>query len=1332
MNASSWIDPVLGIDMHWEFVPMPAPVPIPFPHPFIGIVVDVAGLAGAMLMNGAMSLVFGAPFKGPVLYWGVFPATNTGTNAKHIPGHFIIPPGTAWAPVPRTPKPKIHPGDKSVPAAPIKPENDAVCITGSKTVYVGGTNAVRLLDIALSCSEPVRLPSSVVLAIPKGAPIVIGGPMALDLMAAILASLRTRFVSDSLHALMSHIPFKRVRDLMQKAVCLFTGHPVDVASGRVVTSGLDAELPGPMPLKIERSYSSSFAERPGPLGRGWSISLDQSIWLERGKVVLLEEDGREIEFDTFDFPQHRMSPGDQVWYPIDRLTLKCLANHCWQVVAHDGATRDFAPVPGRNDGRAMIRRVRSRCGNHETLFEYDKAGRLEWVQDACGRILHLERDDEGRFTELKLPLPSGQGWYVHRRYTYDADGDLVQVTDPLNHTWRFEYFTHLLVRETDRTGLSFYFEYDGLGQDAWCTRTWGDGGIYDHKIAYDKKNKITFVTNSLGTTTQYHMNVIGQVVKVVNPLGGESCYEYDPHTLQKTAEVDPLGNTKRWEYDRWGNCTKTIEPDGAEVTAEYDARNNVLRAVNASRGEWRWDYLAPGLLKLQSDPHRAVTEYHSQRGLLTSLVNPTGGRTTVEYDERKTIALVRDPDGAETRLWSDALGRVVRALLPGGGEKQLKYDSEGRPVEVKEPDGNLRRLSYDPEGNLLTYLDAAREVKYAYTGYHWPAREERAGETLRLDYDSEGRLTCVTNELGERHRFVLDECGRLSQEIGFDGGVWRYDRDKAGRVVTETRPSGATAKVAYDASGRVTAVEYSDGTRQEFGYGPDGSLIRAQNESSRVEIERDELGQVIREIQGEHFVTSHYDAAGLRQTVESSLHVRQSMLWSAGGQLQRLMMVGPRVDSWEVEFSRDAAGAEIESRFPGGVTATWERDVAARPKSQQVRTASRVLTHRQYEWGPELQLRRATDAARGGTQYTHDPRGRLVKAEYPSGQVQYRMPDATGNLYRTQQRHDRQYGPGGRLDAVDGTTYRHDADGKLVEKRGPDGSVWQYRWSGAGLLKEVTRPDGEKVEFEYDALGRRVSKRTPRSEVRWVWDRNVPLHELSSREGPTTWFFDAAGVVPLGKEQGGARFAVVTDQIGTPTELYDEAGQLAWQMQLDSYGVGKPDVAQTSCPWRWPGQYEDEETGLYYNRFRYYDPESGGYISPDPIGFAGGTAPYAYAPDPLTWIDLLGLVSGIYEFLEGAKTYIGMSNDTGRRLTEHGSRVSSVVSETAVDTFGAVGRDARRLRRLAEQEAIDAAKAAGKDLSNIDRAVAENKMGPLKALRDWYEGGQKGDKPKCS
>ena len=134
------------------------------------------------------------------------------------------------------------------------------------------------------------------------------------------------------------------------------------------------------------------------------------------------------------------------------------------------------------------------------------------------------------------------------------------------------------------------------------------------------------------------------------------------------------------------------------------------------------------------------------------------------------------------------------------------------------------------------------------------------------------------------------------------------------------------------------------------------------------------------------------------------------------------------------------------------------------------------------------------------------------------------------------------------------------------------------------------------------------------------------MHNAEGEIEPlVTWIFEPGTFAPVAKIEGNARYGVVTDHLGTPAMLLTEAGRVAWKAQLDLYGVPREEVRETACPWRYPGQYEDPETGLYYNRFRYYDPEVGRYISPDPMGLLGGLEPYAYVHDPLGWLDPWGL-----------------------------------------------------------------------------------------------------------
>ena len=182
-------------------------------------------------------------------------------------------------------------------------------------------------------------------------------------------------------------------------------------------------------------------------------------------------------------------------------------------------------------------------------------------------------------------------------------------------------------------------------------------------------------------------------------------------------------------------------------------------------------------------------------------------------------------------------------------------------------------------------------------------------------------------------------------------------------------------------------------------------------------------------------------------------------------------------------------------------------------------------------------------------------------------------------------------------------------------------------------------------------MGRRTAKINLSSKriKRFLWDGNVPLHEweydLSERpnlsrdkdnllvygkEEPVTdnlitWVFDEGSFVPCAKLVNGESFSIITDHLGTPYEAYDEEGQKVWARELDLYGNA---IAGDSSfiPFLYQGQYYDEEIGLAYNRFRYYSPESGTYISQDPIGLAGNNPNfYGYVKDSNWWVDVFGL-----------------------------------------------------------------------------------------------------------
>ncbi|XYH96524.1 DUF6531 domain-containing protein [Sorangium sp. So ce1128] len=1250
MIASTWFDPVLGIDFHLVTVPaLPSPVPVPMP--FAGMVFDPAGLA----VGSAIGMAAGGG-PGLVLINGL-PATHCGTAVTNLLTMPHLPaPGVAFVPA-------------------TGPRNDAELMFGADHVSLGGSLAVRLGDIALSCSDPVRLPTSTVLALPKGAPVLITPPMVPDvtMMAATAAahgalkalgpavraggklfrSLRRAQrrsgtwarVSQALRRAVDNIAPQRLRDRLKRAVCFVTGHPVDLATGRVFTDRVDFELPGPLPLVFERVYSSSLSWRDGPLGYGWSHSLDQAVWIEDGKVVYLAEDGREIEFLLDELPDGIIRPGDAVYEPTNRLTLRALGDYRWQIKTHDGNTHELAPVKGALDSsRAKLCATTTRDG-HRIELSYDARGLLARARDAGGRVILFAYDDRGRLTEIKLPVARERGWCRCVAFAYSAQGDLVQVTDAKGKAFTFEYQGHLLVRETDRTGLSFYFQYDGIGSSARCIRTWGDGGIYDHVIDYDVRNRKTFVEDSLGRTTVYTMDELGMVVAVTDPHGKSTAYTYDPESGQKASETGPLGTTTLWAYDARGNCTSVTGPDGATVRMEYDAHNLPIRAIDALGGVWRWARDREGHVREEETPAGEVTRYGYARGLLSWIEAPGGARTALEYDAHKNLVCRKEMNGAETHYKHDHRGRIVKVTNALGRVTRVERDALDRIVRVVLPLGYVQETAYDAEWNVIEVRSAARQIRCRYGGFHVLVEREEAGARVLFEHDTEGQLTAVVNEAGERYGFKLDLCGRVVEETGFDGMTRRYQRDAAGRTVKVRLPSGRTARIAYDAASRIARIDHSDGAFTELGYREDGAIMSAVNESATVTFERDAMGRVLREASGEVAVESRYNASGGRIWRRTTLGHETSYDIDPTGALQAVRFgIDPRFGDfspaslrmdgqpvrapWRATFQRDPLGQETARELPGGIVTAWEHDPLNRPAARRVLRAGVALSSVGYRWRSEEQLAMLLDREKGTTCFTHDARSALIGARWTDGSVQHRAVDATGNLFKTADRVDRRYGPGGRLEEADGVMYTHDADGLLTEKVLPDGRRWKYRWNGRCELVEVTRPDGKTVTCAYDALGRRIRKVFDGKATAYAWDGDVVVHEIAEEAPLATWEFLPGSFALLAKVEGdpvhGRRYGAVTDHLGTPQVLFDDHGEIAWKAQLDLYGVAQADVTRTNCPWRWPGQYEDE-TGLYYNRFRYYDPEVGRYISQDPIGMCGGIALYAHVLDPLTHIDPLGL-----------------------------------------------------------------------------------------------------------
>ena len=171
----------------------------------------------------------------------------------------------------------------------------------------------------------------------------------------------------------------RLRNVLARAQCVFTGHPVDVGSGRVMTWEEDFHLPGPLPLVFERAYSSGWAERRGALGYGWSHSLERAVWLESVGLVYRAADGREIVFDVDEWDGAAPPLGHEIRDAISGYAITRTGANAWRVVDAEGGVDDFEPVAGepitgeRPYGVARLVRTSNRAEKVAIRCRYDAA-----------------------------------------------------------------------------------------------------------------------------------------------------------------------------------------------------------------------------------------------------------------------------------------------------------------------------------------------------------------------------------------------------------------------------------------------------------------------------------------------------------------------------------------------------------------------------------------------------------------------------------------------------------------------------------------------------------------------------------------------------------------------------------------------------------------------------------------------------------------------------------------------------------------------------------------------------------------------------------------------
>ncbi|MCA9704774.1 MAG: RHS repeat protein [Myxococcales bacterium] len=646
----------------------------------------------------------------------------------------------------------------------------------------------------------------------------------------------------ALSQMLSGCSLARHLDLAPAEHEVLVGDPVNVVTGAVISQRNDYEQPVPA-IRFRRRYDSRRSDRCSSLGHGWSHELDQQIYLEEGgRVVFRDGDGREKEFSTSHLLNRVSRPGDTLKDVTGRYRLRCVAALQWEL--SDGTTvRYFAPAAGASEAereRGTSRLVRVAEPRRSTVTECSyEDGRLAEVRVDGKPVLRFEHGSDGLLR--RLFSVSGAGELMQTKYEYSMAGDLVAVADATGSTRRYEYVDHLLVRETNREGGSFYYAYEGLGPRARCTRTWGDGGYMARSLEYDPQGGVTVVTDSLEQQTAYRYNGAGLVTRVDGPRGERRKYRYDA-SLRLIGIDHPDGTTESADYDLNGNLVRRTERDGSTYSMKYGPDGRLVEATDPQRGRWGYTF--------------------DERGRLRRVEDPSGHTTRFDYDERGGMCRVTEPTGNQLFIGMNAQGQIVEIPWPGHGRVAYAYDERGRLSAARDSDDRRSRWHYDAQGRLTDRDGFTTRTHWEHGPEGRLTKVQHGRDATIVERDVHGLVRGIDVD-GRRTRYAMDTEGRLLRVWADDADVLRLERTEHGEVeawesaefgrcevqrqplsprITGLTLPDQTVSIEWNEQGRIGGLRFADGPTCSYDYRPDGLLLEASHEHITCRFEREPRG----------------------------------------------------------------------------------------------------------------------------------------------------------------------------------------------------------------------------------------------------------------------------------------------------------------------------------------------------------------------------------------------------------------------------------------------------------------------------------------------------------
>ncbi|KJV35877.1 RHS repeat-associated core domain-containing protein [Pantoea sp. SM3] len=1076
-----------------------------------------------------------------------------------------------------------------------------------------------------------------------------------------------------------------------------TLHPVNIATGAKILAreeDLDFVLPDRMPLYWQRIYHSRNLAT-GMLGTGWMLPFEVRLWrLPDNQLIYQDMTGRELGMGE-------VHAGDVIDFQGEGLKLFCSPNGAMVMQTSEGEHQLFEPDPTR-PGEWRIHRIYDR---HENVqhFSWNDEGRLLRISsDNDALDVELEYDTHyGRLSAVYQIAAGSRHLLV--TYDYNDQGQLTTVTDAdavVTRRYGWDQASDMLAWHSYSTGLKVQYQWrPALNSRHWRVDAYQvcdeQGDVLESwRIETDEQQRVARVSNDEGVSSEHHWDALSRITAWTDAHGGHWSYTWSGDSEQLLAMTQPGG--ARWEYawDERGNLTMERDPlDRTRITTWHPLYALPLKEVLPDGAQWQYDYNLAGDVVALTDPTGGVTRFEwNEQGDLTRRIDALENSHQFWWDMRGQLIREEDCSGYQSQRQYDACGKLLSTTDALGNTDRYQWSAAGRLQTWVRADGRETLFKYNKAGlvcgqNIDGMLE--RRVTLNARGQVTEAIDP-AGQVTRYDFSRAGRLVSLTNGNRQQWHFAYTPAGLLTQQQDYAGRKTEYHYNgvqQVESVISHPVPNSPLAprvvNYEYDVLGRIASRETAQ-HRSEYHYHALSTEIHrfpyaawrqamiSECEPADAEVivfQRDALGNLVSE--QNHSGTYHhqYDALGnLSASVYPDGHEMQFLRYGTGHLLEMQLTLGGRTHAL-AGYRRDRLHRETH-RSQGELELETEYDIAGRITRRRSvdNLRQRLVSERRYQWDRADQIIRqiVTDGAPASpaekysqSLWGYDAAGRMTRSIQPGGEERFWY-DAADN--RTGE--DLHPVWDNLLKRLAGIRWEYDGFGRMTERHDSQrGIVQRFNYDEEHRICEVLiEGDAEysRAQYQYDALGRRTGKQVWRrhaaqpecTHFAWSGMQMVGEHSDSRPDSAVQYVYAENSYEPVARVDSSQQHAEVywyhTEINGLPDRVTDRQGDSVWQGAFSAWG--RTTRESSGVDWKVPqnlrfqGQYLDRETGLHYNTFRYYDPSGGRYTQLDPIGLMGGLNLYGYVPDPLNWVDPLGLSSCTLGRNMGARSGDGMAN----------------------------------------------------------------------------------------